>query len=120
MPRPPRFDYMLQNGLNTWVKGSTVLNSVLVKPNLFLKYKEKDIIEVDLNQFTADYLIRNVAPDPGKYADLLLLSLEKGMFRTLSFIGVDDYRFTYLFRLQGEVIRRQVNYYFLSRTRKIV
>ncbi|RYY59057.1 MAG: hypothetical protein EOO05_14505 [Chitinophagaceae bacterium] len=84
-----------------------------------MKYKDGDVIEVDLNQLNPDYLLRNVAPDPGKYADLLLLSLERGMFRTLSFIGIEDYQFTYLFRLQGEVFRRQVNYYFLSRSRPV-
>ncbi|RYY56928.1 MAG: hypothetical protein EOO09_04410 [Chitinophagaceae bacterium] len=119
MPRPPRFDYMLQNGLNSWVKGSTMLTAALVRPALFLKYREKDTVEVDLNQLAAEYLLQNVAPDPGKYADMLLLSLEKSMFRTLSFIGIEDYRFTYLFKWQGEIIRRQVNYYFLSRTVKV-
>lgn len=73
----------------------------------------------DLNGLTPEYLLKHVAPDPGKYADTLLLSLEQAMFRTLSFIGIDDYRFLFCFKFHGEVIRRQVNYYFLSRNRAV-
>ncbi|MCG2616959.1 hypothetical protein LZZ85_21865 [Terrimonas sp. NA20] len=74
-------------------------------------------MEVDLNGLTPVYLLKHIASDPAKYADVLFLSLERAMFRTLSFIGVEDYLFSFLFKFQGELIKRQVNYYFLSKTR---
>ena len=119
MGRPQRFDYMLQNGLTNWVKDSRQLSAALSKPQHFLRYKENDIIEVDLNLLTPGYQLKYVAPDPIKFVDLLLSALERAMFNTLSFIGIEDYQFLFTFKFQGEVIRRQVNYYFLSRSRMI-